>query len=177
VEPIYAPFAVKLAVRFGKKEIAIVSCITAAVCYVVCFFVRPSDPYIYLVFYTLSYIGIGFFNTLIWTMITDVIDAAELKNGIREDDTIYAVYSLGWKMGQVLSSGMIGAMLEVIGYNDTVPFAPWDYPDVMDGLFNLSCMIPTIGLTAVALALTFIYPLDKKTVENNVAELLRRKKE
>jgi len=171
---ICAPFATRLAVNFGKKEVAIVSCVTGVVSYVVCFFVRPSNPYVYLVFYTLSFIGIGFFNTLIWAMITDVIDAAELKNGVREDGTIYSVYSFARKVGQALSSGMIGAMLEVIGYNDTVQFDPWAYPDVMDGLFNLSCLIPAIGLTAVALALIFIYPLNKKTVEDNVAELLRR---
>ena len=29
------------------------------------------------------------FNTVIWAMITDVIDDAEVKNGVREDGTIY----------------------------------------------------------------------------------------
>jgi len=173
---ICAPFATKLAMQFGKKEVAVISCAVAAVCYVICFIVRPSDPYVYLVFYVLAYVGIGFFNTLIWAMITDVIDASELKNGIREDGTIYAVYSFARKVGQALSSGMVGGMLEVIGYNEAVQFDPWSYPDVMKGLFNLSCLIPMIGLAAVALALIFIYPLNKKAVEDNIAELLRRKK-
>lgn len=42
-------------------------------------------------------------------------------------------------------------------------------------MFNLSCLIPAVGLVAVALALIFIYPLNKKAVEANIAELLRRK--
>ena len=33
----------------------------------------------------------GFFNTVIWAMITDVIDDAEVKNGVRRDGTVYAV--------------------------------------------------------------------------------------
>ncbi len=168
---ICAPFAAKLAMRFGKKEVSIVSCITAALCYIVCFFIRPDNPYVYLVFYTLSYSGIGFFNTLIWAMITDVIDAAELKNGVREDGTIYAIYSFARKLGQAFSSGMVGAMLDIIGYNETVQFDPWAYPDVMKGMFDFSCLMPAVGLAAVALALIFIYPLNKKVVDSNVAEL------
>jgi len=172
---ICAPFAVKLAKKFGKKEVGTVSCAFGAVCYLVCFVVRPENVYVYLGFYVVAYIGLGFFNTLIWAMITDVIDASELKNGVREDGTIYAVYSFARKVGQALSSGMVGAMLEVIGYNETVQFDPWSYPDIMSGLYNLSCMVPAIGLAAVALALFFIYPLDKKTVEENIAKLTRKK--
>jgi len=172
---ICAPFATKLAMRFGKKEVSTVSCFVGAACYLVCLIVRPSSPYVYLIFFTLAYTGIGFFNTLIWAMITDVIDASELKNGIREDGTIYAVYSFARKVGQALSSGMIGAMLEAIGYNDEVQFNPSAYPDVLSGMFNLSCLIPVIGLIAVALALIFIYPLNKKAVEDNIAELNRRR--
>lgn len=59
-------------------------------------------------------IGVGFFNMVIWAMITDVIDDAEVKNGVREDGTIYSVYSFARKIGQALSSGMIGALLSVI---------------------------------------------------------------
>ncbi len=170
-----APLASKLAMRFGKKEVSIVSCLFGAACYAVCFLIRPSGAFGYIVFYALAYMGIGFFNTLIWAMITDVIDAAEVKNGIREDGTIYAVYSFARKVGQALSSGMVGGMLEIIGYNETVQFDPWAYPEIMSGMFNLSCLIPAIGLVAVALSLIFIYPLNKQTVEANIAELKRRK--
>lgn len=45
-------------------------------------------------------IGVGFFNMVIWAMITDVIDDAEVKNGVREDGTIYSVYSFARKIGQ-----------------------------------------------------------------------------
>ena len=38
-------------------------------------------------------------------------------------------------------------------------------------------IIPAVGLGAVALALLFIYPLNKARVEANVAELARRRGE
>ena len=42
-------------------------------------------------------------------------------------------------------------------------------------MFNLSCIIPAVGLGLVAVALLFIYPLNKSKAEANVAELARRK--
>ncbi len=170
---ICAPFASKLAAKFGKKELSIASCAFGAAVYLICLIVKPQNPYIYVAFYTLAYVGLGFFNTVIWAMITDVIDDAEVKNGVREDGTIYSVYSFARKLGQAFSSGMIGGLLSMIGYTTETAFDP----AVTSGIFNLSCIIPAVGLAAVALALLFIYPLDKKRVESNVAELARRRGE
>lgn len=173
---ICAPFASKLAAKFGKKELSIVSCLFGAAIYAVCLIVKPANPMVYVAFYALAYIGLGMFNTVIWAMITDVIDDSEVKNGVREDGTIYSVYSFARKVGQALSAGMIGALLTMIGYSDKVAASPSDYPDILDGIFNLSCIIPAIGLAAVAVALLVIYPLNKKRVEENVAELQSRRK-
>ena len=174
---ICAPFAVKLSKKFGKKELSVASCLISGILWFVCMILRPASAMGYVVFTTLAMIGIGFFNTIIWAMITDVIDDAEVKNNIREDGTIYSVYSFARKLGQALSSGLIGAVLSAIGYTAEVAANPAAYPDVLSGIFNWSCIIPGAGLILVALALLFIYPLNKKRVESNVAELARRRGE
>ena len=102
-----------------------------------------------------------------------MIDDAQVRNGVREDGTIYSVYPFARKLGQAFSSGMIGALLTAIGYTQDTAFDP----GVTNKIFNLSCIIPAIGLIAVALALLFIYPLNKRKVEENVAELARRRGE
>lgn len=174
---ICAPFAVKLSKKFGKKELSVASCLIGGILWFACLILRPQSATAYVVFTTLAMIGIGFFNTIIWAMITDVIDDAEVKNNIREDGTIYSVYSFARKLGQALSSGLIGAVLSAIGYTAEVAANPAAYPDVLNGIFNWSCIIPGAGLILVALALLFIYPLNKKRVESNVAELARRRGE
>ncbi|MDD3361020.1 MAG: glycoside-pentoside-hexuronide (GPH):cation symporter [Hespellia sp.] len=166
-----APLAVKLATKFGKKELSIASCLFGAAMYVICLIVVPENPYVYVAFYTLAYIGLGFFNMVIWAMITDVIDDAEVKNGIREDGTVYSVYSFARKIGQAISSGLVGALLSVVGYTQATAFDA----DVTLGIFKMSCYVPIVGLVLVALALVFIYPLNKKRVEENSAELARRR--
>ena len=57
-------------------------------------------------------------------MITDVIDDAEVRNGVREDGTIYAVYSFARKIGQALSSGLVGGLLTMVGYTQETAFDP-----------------------------------------------------
>ena len=121
---ICAPFASKLSAKFGKKELSVASCAFGAAVYVVCLILKPQNPYVYVAFYALAYVGLGFFNTVIWAMITDVIDDAEVKNGVREDGTIYSVYSFARKLGQAFSSGMIGGLLSMIGYTQETAFDP-----------------------------------------------------
>lgn len=168
-----APLAAKLSAKFGKKELSVVSTLFGAAAFLLCLIIKPASAYGYVVFFALGYVGLGFFNTVIWAMITDVIDDAEIKNGIREDGTIYSVYSFARKVGQALSSGMVGGLLSMIGYTTETAFDP----EVTSGIFNLSCIIPAVGFVGVALVLIFIYPLSKKRVEENVAELARRRGE
>lgn len=170
---ICAPLAVKLSTIFGKKELSVMSCLMSAALFILCLIVHPENPYVYVAFFTLAYIGLGFFNTIIWAMITDVIDDAEVKNGVREDGTIYSVYSFARKLGQALSSGLVGFLLSLIGYSQATAFEP----DVTEGIFKLSCIAPTIGFILVAVCLWFIYPLNKKRVAENVAELERRRQD
>lgn len=170
---ICAPLASKIAAKIGKKELSVISTLFGGIAYLVCLVVKPTNVWVYVAFYTLAYIGLGFFNTVIWAMITDVIDDAEVKNGVREDGTIYAVYSFARKIGQAVSSGLTGGILTMIGYTTETAFDPV----VTTKIFQASCIIPAAGLILVAVALFFIYPLDKKTVDANVAELARRRGE
>lgn len=174
---ICAPFAAKLAGKMGKKEMSVVGCLASVAVWVICLIMRPANAFVFVVFYAVAYVGLSFFNYVIWAMITDVIDDAEVKNGVREDGTIYSVYSFARKLGQALSSGLIGGLMTAIGYTNAVAANPGAYPEILGNIFNLSCIIPAIGLTAVALALIFIYPLNKARVDANVAELKKRRGE
>ncbi len=170
---ICALLAAKLSEKYGKKELSVISCLAAAAVYLVCLIVHPQNAFVYVAFFTLAYVGFGFFNTVIWAMITDVIDDAEVKSGVREDGTIYSVYSFARKLGQALSAGMTGALLSLIGYTNVTAFEP----EITERIFKLSCIAPLVGFGLVALFLIVLYPLDKKRVERNVAELARRRSE
>ena len=128
--------------------------------------------WVFLILSILGYVGLGFFNTVIWANITDVIDDQEVKMGQREDGTVYAVYSFARKVGQALAGGVGGWALEIIGY-ESVAIAQSE--QVLQGLYTTATLIPALGFFAVAFLLWFVYPLDKKRVEKNVA-ILREKR-
>ena len=172
---IVSPLAAKIAAKVGKKEMSVACCLAAAAVWGLCWILRPENAMVYVAVSVISTVLISFFNFVIWAMITDVIDDAEIKNGVREDGTIYAVYSFARKMGQALSSGMIGGFMSLIGYTNAVAADPGAYPEVLSKMFNVSCFIPMIGLLLVALALLFIYPLNKAKVDANVETLKKRR--
>lgn len=167
---VLAVFATPLSKRFGKREISIVGILFSAAAFIVCFLMRPDNVWVFTAFFVMAYLGLGVFNTVIWACIVDVIDYGEVKNGVREDGTTYACYSFARKLGQAASSGLTGGLLSLVGYSE----ATCTDPAVLDGVFNITCIVPIIGFILVALVLIFLYPLNKKVVEANSAELARR---
>ena len=47
-------------------------------------------------------------------------------------------------------------------------------PDVLEGVFNISTLVPAAGFLLLGLVLLLWYPLDKKTVEANVIALKKK---
>lgn len=164
---ICAPLSERFAAKIGKKELSMLGCSFSVVVLLILYLIRPQNPYVYVVLFALAQIGYGFFNSVIWAMITDVIDASELRHGVREDGTIYAVFSFARKMGQAASSGLIGFLLTTIGYTALTAYDT----EVVNGIYDISCLLPAAGLLLVILALAFVYPLNRNVVEENTAKL------
>jgi GPH family glycoside/pentoside/hexuronide:cation symporter len=156
-----------LATRFGKAEISIVSNLFAAAVCAVLFVIRPENVWVYTGFQALCWLGLGIFSMINWALITDVIDYSELKNGIREDGSVYAMYSFARKLGQAASAGLTGILLGMIGYTQETAFDT----EVVEGIFDISTVVPGAGFLLLALVLWFWYPLHKKQVDANVAAL------
>ena len=159
-----------LAKRFGKAELSAASNIIAAATLLFIFFIRPENVWVYVALSFIAWLGLGFFSMVSWALITDVIDYSEIKHGIREDGSIYAIYSFSRKLGQAASAGITGLLLSIIGYSDATAFEP----SVLDGIFNISTLVPAIGFALLSLILWFWYPLHKRTVERNV-KILKEK--
>ena len=164
-----------LASKFGKKELSAFGGLLGAAVFFIAFVLHTDNLYVFIALYTIGYMGIGFFNVNCWAMITDVIDDAEVREGERSDGTFYSVYSFARKLGQAASSGLSGALLTLAGWNATVAKSPNSYPEVLDGVYNISCLVPAAGFLLMALALIFVYPLGKKKVDQNIATLKTRK--
>lgn len=167
---IAAVIAKPLAKKFGKAEISVASNMVAGIVCVLLYFIRPQNVWVYVALQFLCWFGLGIFSMVVWALITDVIDYSEIKNGIREDGSVYALYSFARKLGQALTSGLSGTLLSMIGYKKSTAFDK----NVVEGIFDISTLLPAISFILLALILWFWYPLKKKLVDENV-EFLRQK--
>ncbi len=163
---ILAPFASKIAKRFGKKEASGVAVLFSSAIYFLLFFLRIENPWIFCLIIFLGNMGSGLFNLMIWAFITDVIDNQMLFTGVREDGTIYAVYSFARKIGQALAGGLGGYMLTAIGYVSSTENVV-QAPEVVERIYTVSTLAPAIGYLLVGLIIVFWYPLNKRRIAEN----------
>ena len=165
---VVAAFSAKpLANRFGKAEIGAVSNFAAGILCIVLYFVRPQNVFVYAAFQMISWIGLGVFQIVAWALVTDVIDYSEIKNGIREDGAVYGMYSFARKLGQAATSGLVGGLLTLVGYEQSTAFDP----AVKEGIFDIATLVPAVGFLLLAVVLWFWYPLHKKQVDQVVSVL------
>lgn len=159
--------------KFGKKELSIFGALLGAAALIVGYILHTDNVVLFVVINLIAFLGIAFFNVSCWAMITDVIDDAEVRTGKRADGTIYATYSFARKLGQAASSGLTGGLLSLIGYSAATQFDQ----NVVDGIYNITCIVPAAGFILLALALFFIYPLSKKRVDANIAALKAKREQ
>ena len=163
--------------KFGKAEVSAFSCILATVVCIVTWLFKPANMWVFIALQGLNWIGLGMFSMVCWAMITDVIDYSEIKNGVREDGSVYALYSFARKLGQAVAAGLAGWLLEAIGYNNNaIAQGVGQTEAVKSGIFSITTLVPALGFGLLALVLLFWYPLHKKQVNENNA-ILKAKRE
>ena len=162
----------KLSARFGKAEVSAVAAAVAGADFLLLFFLRPQSVWVFIGVQWISWFCLGLFTMMTWAMITDVIDDSQLKFGVREDGLVYSVYSFSRKLGQALAAGVSGWLLEAIGYRtgkDGIQIGQSE--EILDGIYNISTLIPALGFFALGLILWFWYPLRKGKVQKNTEAL------
>lgn len=167
-----AVLAKPLANKIGKAEMSVIANVAATIVCLILYFMRPESVWVYVAMMGLCWLGLGMFSMVCWALITDVIDYSELKNGVREDGSVYALYSFARKLGQAASAGLSGVLLSAIGYTQETAFET----EVVNGIFTISTLVPAIGFALLAAVLWFWYPLHKKEVDANVAALKEKHK-
>lgn len=170
---ILAPLAVPLARKFEKKELGIFAAASGTIAFGALFIMKTSNMWAYTIINIVGLLGFGLFNLIIWAFISDVIDDQEVRTNVREDGTIYAVCSFARKIGQAIASALGGWSLAWIGYAEGSTVG--QEPEVLKGIYNIATLVPTILYVIVGVCLIFIYPLNKKKVQENTEILKERR--
>ncbi|PLS09701.1 MFS transporter [Neobacillus cucumis] len=153
------PFIKPLVAKFGKKEVASAGILLAAIVYGVLYFLPNLTSTQFIGILSIAMLGYGIFNLVVWAFVTDVIDYHEYLTGLREDGTVYSIYSFARKVGQAVAGGLGGAAIAAVGYNSTVQEQT---QNTLNGIHTLGTLVPAIVFVVIFLILTFLYPLNKK---------------
>ena len=107
--------------KYGKKEIASLGLLLAASATSTKCLIFSLDfsatAFVYVS--AIGLFGSAFLNLVIWAFVTDVIDYHEYLTDLREDATVYSIYSMARKIGQALAGGLGGVAIAAVGYNSS----------------------------------------------------------
>jgi glycoside/pentoside/hexuronide:cation symporter, GPH family len=117
---------------------------------------------------------IGFGNAAgflsFWAMLPDTVEYGEWRAGVRAEGVIFGLVSFAQKAGLAIAVGILGQLLEAIGYVANRPQSP----ETLAGLTQLMTYGP-IALGVAAASILLFYPLDRRTHGRLVRLLDRRR--
>lgn len=168
------PLVKPLVAKYGKKEVASVGMGLSAAVYFLLYFLPDLTAMQFVWITAVGMFGFGFFNLVIWAFVTDVIDYHEYLTGLREDATVYSIYSMARKIGQAIAGGVGGVAIAAVGYDAT---RPAQTQSALEGIHMLATLVPAAIYITIFIILVFFYPLNKKRSLQLAADLAQQRNE
>ncbi|WP_411229606.1 MFS transporter [Niallia taxi] len=161
-----------LVARFGKKEVAAAGLLLSVIDYLLLYFLSDISASQFLAISAVGMFGFSFFGIVVWAFVTDVIDYHEFITGMKEDGTIYSIYSFARKVGQAVAGGLGGTSLAAVGYSASLDVQS---ESTLQGIHTLATLLTASSLFLVFLLLVFLYPLSKKKTLQLAQDLADRR--
>ena len=133
--------------------------------------ITPAYPWLTLIPVCCNAIGVAVFWMLISSVMADVADEDELKNGHRREGALASFLAFISKAGGTLTAVLGGVVLSITGFDAAVSH---QNPGTMMGMKALYVGFPLIGY-AGAFIFSWYYPLRKERMLEIRAELEARR--
>ena len=159
----FMPFASSIVAKIGKKKLITISGAISVIAGLI-MLVLPITPdnkgiLIYVIGLMVVNVGCCVFQIIVWAIIADCIEMSYRKKGIREEASLYALYSFFRKLSQGIGSALVALALSKVGYVET---AVTQTAEASKNIKNLYIIFLVIGLAIMTLSMWFIYNIDYK---------------
>lgn len=159
----FMPFASAISAKIGKKKLLTVSGLVSVIAGIVMLFlpITPDGKGIILYVIGLMFVNTGccVFQIIVWAMVADCIEDSYRKKGIREEGSLYAIYSFFRKLSQGIGSAVVALALEAVGY---VESAAVQTAEASKNIKNLYIILLITGLLIMTLSMKFVYNIGFK---------------
>lgn len=137
--------------------------------YILLFILAPGREPLLWALIAMGGVGSGAYALTFWSMVPDTVEYGEVRTGIRAEGALYGLVSLSQKVALGIGIGLIGVLLDTIGYHANVV----QTKDTLDGILILLTLVPA-AFALGAGALIWFYPLDRATHAGLLRELATR---
>ncbi len=157
----FMPFASNITAKIGKKRLITIAGLVSVIAGLI-MLVLPITPdmkgmVIYVIGLMFVNTGCCVFQIIVWAIVADCIEDSYRKKGVREEGSLYALYSFFRKLAQGIGSALVALSLSSVGY---VEEATTQTAEVSANIKNLYIILLVIGLAVMTLSMKFIYNID-----------------
>jgi len=165
-----------LSQRVGKKAVYFMGMTVWIIAEAGLFFVQPGQVGLMYFLAILAGSGVSTAYLIPWSMIPDVIELDELQTGQRREGVFYAFMVLLQKIGLAAGLFLVGVVLEISGFMETVPGqpAPTQPPSALLAIRLAIGPLPTLVLSG-GLVLAYFYPITREVHAEILLKLRERK--
>ncbi len=157
------PFASNIVAKIGKKKFICISGLVSVIAGII-MLILPITPdtkgmIIYVVGLMFVNVGCCVFQIIVWAIVADCIELSYRKKGVREEGSLYAIYSFFRKLSQGIGSALIALSLRSTGYIES---ASVQSADVSERIKNLYIILLVAGLAIMVISMQFMYNIGYK---------------
>lgn len=159
----FMPFASNIVAKVGKKKLLTISGLVSVIAGIV-MLVLPITPdfkgiIIYVVGLMFVNTGCCVFQIIVWAIVADCIEDSYRKKGVREEGSLYALYSFFRKLAQGIGSALVALSLSSVGYIES---SSVQTAEASANIKNLYIILLIIGLAIMTASMKFIYNIGFK---------------
>ncbi len=153
---LFSPFLLK---RLGKRNMSLIGCIGCLIGQLA-FMIKPESFYWLLGCCIVRGICFAPLNSVIFGMLGDVVEFGQWKSHLRQESFIFAIGSVGTKLGNGITAAVLTQLLAIGGYVSKagVTTQPQSAVNMIMNIYKAGPLIVWISVVIVLL----LYRLDKK---------------
>ncbi|MGL4387848.1 MAG: MFS transporter [Brevinema sp.] len=165
-------FMKPLVAKYGKKMVGVFGIGLYTLAWTVYLLSPFRNIVSYFIFSGIAQLGITCMTLITWAFIPDCIDYQEYVTGVREEGTIYAIYSFSRKLGQA-AAGFLGSYALI--FSGYIANQASQSPETLEKIFFLVRFIPAALGAILTVILYFGYNLNKNELAV-ITQSLREKR-
>ena len=163
------PFWVSISEKFGKQKAYILSAAYFMIPLFMCLFLPAGSIPLVLFVIVLMGIGISASQVLTFSILPDVVEVDELKNGVRREGAIYGMTMFLYKLSSAVSVALVSAALGLFGYVQSTVTA--DVEQTASAVWGIRILISCVPATCFLLS---AYLVKKLSLGKEAFETLKK---